>query len=240
MLFAADAGMALFGESAASRVTRHRHPVWKVVLPVDGLALIGREGRRPVAAAGLIVPPELAHTCAASSAYLALFLDPTLLRPGLGPLLLDSASVRRLRAALGLNRIDGSGRTPDLAAAYAELVTRTGVAPSLDPRVTHAVRCSTLPGHHPSIPAIAAEVGLSAARLRTLVRTSVGVPLARLRRWGRLRAAITVLPGRSVAAAAAEAGFADQAHLTRTARDLLGRTPLSLTTGPASGGAGQQ
>jgi AraC-like DNA-binding protein len=231
LLFAAGPEMALFGESAASHVTRHRHPVWKVVLPVDGLARIQGEGHRPTAAAGLIVPPELTHTCAVSSAYLALFVDPTLLHPGLGLVRLDTAMVRRLHAALGLDPNDGSARTPDLAAAYTELVTRAAAAPSLDARVAHAVRRCTLPGHDLPIPAIAAEVGLSAARLRTLVRTSVGVPLARLRRWGRLRAAITVLPGRSVAAAAADAGFADQAHLTRTARGLLGRTPLSLTKG---------
>ncbi|TQS22233.1 helix-turn-helix domain-containing protein [Microbispora hainanensis] len=103
--------------------------------------------------------------------------------------------------------------------------------PSRCSRVAHAVRRGTLAGPDLPVPAIAAEVGLSAARLRTLVRTSVGVPPARLRRWGRLWAAITVQPGRSVAVAAADAGFADQARLTRTARGLLGRTPLSLTTG---------
>ncbi|WP_225878727.1 helix-turn-helix domain-containing protein [Spongiactinospora rosea] len=76
-------------------------------------------------------------------------------------------------------------------------------------------------------------MGLSASRLRTLVRESAGVPLARLRRWGRLRNAIAGLPGGNVATAAAAAGFADQSHLTRTARSLLGRTPLSLTSASA-------
>lgn len=231
LFYAAGAEAAIFGESAGSRVTRHRHPVWKVVLPMGGLAWIG-QGARSIPAAALIVPPELAHTCAATSAYVALFIDPILIRPDLGLVSLDPAAARRLRAALGPGGIDGSRGTPDLAAAYDELIALTGAAPSIDARVEHAVRRSMLPGHDTSLHALAAEVNLSAPRLRTLVRSSVGVPLVRLRQWGRLREAIAVLPGRSVAQAAADAGFADQAHLARTARSLLGRTPVSLSVPP--------
>ncbi|WP_457463161.1 helix-turn-helix domain-containing protein [Streptomyces sp. TE5632] len=79
-----------------------------------------------------------------------------------------------------------------------------------------------------SLHTIAADVGLSPPRPRTLVRESVGVPLARLRQWGRLRHAVAHLPHASVAGAAAEAGFADRAHLTRTSSNLLGRTPASI------------
>ncbi|WP_280382553.1 helix-turn-helix domain-containing protein [Nocardia wallacei] len=60
------------------------------------------------------------------------------------------------------------------------------------------------------------------------MRAEIGVPLASLRRWHRLRHAVMALPGGSVAAAAADAGFADQAHLARTARTMLGRSPTSL------------
>ncbi|MGO4418134.1 helix-turn-helix domain-containing protein, partial [Streptomyces sp. MCAF7] len=76
--------------------------------------------------------------------------------------------------------------------------------------------------------AVAAEVGLSAPRLRALVREAVGTPLAMLRQWARLRDVVAALPGASPATAAAYAGFADQAHLTRTSRKLIGRTPGSL------------
>nr|WTB28771.1 hypothetical protein OG781_03725 [Streptomyces sp. NBC_00830] len=50
-----------------------------------------------------------------------------------------------------------------------------------------------------------------------------------LRQWARLRVAVAELPRESAAAAAAFAGFADQANFTRTARRLLGRTPSSIT-----------
>ncbi|MEV2272631.1 helix-turn-helix domain-containing protein [Nonomuraea africana] len=65
------------------------------------------------------------------------------------------------------------------------------------------------------------------------LRAEVGIPLVRLRQWARLRSAIAHLSGHHVAQAAAAAGFADQAHLTRTARGLLGRTPSSIRRGRA-------
>jgi methylphosphotriester-DNA--protein-cysteine methyltransferase len=46
--------------------------------------------------------------------------------------------------------------------------------------------------------------------------------------WQRLRAAILSLPAKPIALAAIDAGFADQAHLTRTAVRLLGQTPGDL------------
>ncbi|MER5541074.1 helix-turn-helix domain-containing protein [Streptomyces sp. NPDC002589] len=49
----------------------------------------------------------------------------------------------------------------------------------------------------------------------------------------RLRVAVADLPRESAASAAAVAGFADQAHFTRTARSLLGRTPASIGRSPA-------
>ncbi len=218
----------MFAESRAFGVARHQHPAWKVVLPTGGHAKIGQGPRHCFTAAGLIVPPQLAHTCAATSSYAALFIDPWLVRADLGLVRLDADTVRRLIAALGSVGIDGPSAAPDLAAAYGELITLTGAAPLLDARVAHALREAMRPGTRTSIHAIAADVGLSPSRLRALVRESVGVPLARLRQWGRLRHAIAHLPHESVAGAAADAGFADQAHLTRTSRNLLGRTPVSM------------
>ncbi|GHC45490.1 helix-turn-helix domain-containing protein [Streptomyces cinnamoneus] len=231
LVFSTGAEATLFAESGGAGVARHHHPVWKVVLPVGGHVRIGREGHPPLAAAGLVVPPQLTHTCAVTSPYAALFIDPWHLRAGTGLVRLDADAVRRLLAALGPSDADGLGAAAgDLTAACSELIALTGAAPAsrLDERVAHAVRTAALPGPDGSISELAAEVGLSPSRLRALVRESVGVPLVRLRQWGRLRNAVAGLPHASVASAAAAAGFADQAHLTRTSRTLLGRTPASL------------
>ncbi|HEX2316416.1 MAG TPA: AraC family transcriptional regulator [Thermomonospora sp.] len=220
LVFAADDRVALFAETGPHEVTRHVHPVWKLVLPLGGLAEVGVAGRPPLIAPGVLVPPRLAHTCAASSSYVALFVNPWLLpgNPGVTPV--DARRVRRLLDALG-----PEGSPPDLAAARAELAAFTGGGRDLDPRVAYALRECARPG---PLDTIAADVGLSPVRLRALVRASAGVPLAGFRKWVRLREAVAELPHGTVARAASTAGFADQAHLTRTARALVGRTPSSL------------
>lgn len=178
------------------------------MLPFDGLVTVHPSGSRPLTAPGVIVPPQYAHACSTDSGYLALFVDPWLLPRDQGPTPLDADVVQHLLDAPSLLRV----------------TTLTGSKPEIDPRVARAL--DAVPDK--SLSAIAADVGLSPPRLRALVRASVGIPLVRLRQWARLRAAVTGLPHASVATAAATAGFADQAHLTRTARSLLGRTPASL------------
>jgi AraC-like DNA-binding protein len=76
---------------------------------------------------------------------------------------------------------------------------------------------------------LATQLGLSSQRLRALARQQLGMPLARWRVWTRLRRAAEALQrGQSLADAATEAGFADQAHLTRQMREMMGLTPAGL------------
>ncbi|WP_326846953.1 helix-turn-helix domain-containing protein [Streptomyces kaniharaensis] len=231
LVFASGPDGAMFAETGAFGVTAHRHPVWKVVLSPHGLVETRLPGQHPITSAGVIVPPQFLHTAAASASYTALFLDPWRLRPELGLTCLDRAAVRRILAALDRSEAPGPGA--DLAAAGAELTALTGAAHPLDPRVAHAIAESTRADPPAAIGSIAADVGLSPPRLRALVRVSVGVPLVQLRTWARLRTAVAALHDGSVAAAAASSGFADQAHLARTARSLLGRTPASMGRPPA-------
>jgi AraC-like DNA-binding protein len=228
IVFAPGTEATMFAEFRPFRVAQHRLPAWKAVLPIGGHVELRQPGRPLVAAPGLIVPPQLAHTCAATSPYIALFVDPWLLPSYPEPIRLDADEVRRLLAALGTIDSDGPDAGVDLTAGYTELRTLAGCPSPLDPRVAHAVDLCTLRDPDMSITSIAIEVGLSAPRLRALVRQDVGITLTRLRRWGRLRTAIADLPDSTAAVAAATAGFADQAHLARTARDFIGRTPASL------------
>ncbi|MEU7576429.1 helix-turn-helix domain-containing protein [Streptomyces sp. NPDC041068] len=213
---------AVFAEPRAYDVSRHRHPTWKLVLPEGGEVLVGE-----AAGAGVLVPPQYAHACATSSPFVAVFLEPWCLPGGLaGPAWLDRRTVRRLLSAVR----DGAGL--DAEALRGEMVALVGARTRVDPRVLHAVRASARVGR---IDAVASELGLSPARLRALVAAEVGIPLSTLRQWQRLRAAVAaLLDGERaggagvIAEAAADAGFADQAHLTRTVRKFAGRTPGSL------------
>ena len=90
---------------------------------------------------------------------------------------------------------------------------------------------ATLLSEHPerSVPALADDVGLSERQLRRRVEDAIGYSprtLARILRFQRFLAAARASgPGRHLARLAAEAGYADQAHLTRESRELAGLPP---------------
>jgi AraC-like DNA-binding protein len=70
-------------------------------------------------------------------------------------------------------------------------------------------------------------VGSSPHHLSRVFRDEVGVTVSRYRRQLRLRRALDGLD-EDLARVAADAGFADHAHLTRETRALLGATPSAL------------
>ncbi|WP_280359196.1 helix-turn-helix domain-containing protein [Nocardia otitidiscaviarum] len=225
ILFARHGTTALFADTGTAAVSEHGHPAWKLVLPVRGerVEVYSRSGGR-LDAPAVLVPPRWRHRSRVENGYVGLFLDAHTLPPHSGPIAVTRCAADRLRAALAIGPDVDS--PPDLPAARAELLRMYGPATSPDPRITLALAhfddTTTLTD-------LAREVGLSAPRLRALVQERVGVPLATLRRWYRLRNALTALRGGTIADAAADAGFADHAHLARTARDMLGRSPSSLT-----------
>ncbi len=222
VLFACDESTAVFADTGSAAVGRHDHPAWKLLLPIgDGPAAVERGGI--LTSPAVLVPPGWPHSSRISDGYIGIFLDTPPLPRGTGPIALSQRGKRRLRDALAISDdLDGA---PDLAAIRQEITRLAGRPGHLDPRVARALENLL---EVPTLGELARTVGLSAPRLRRLVDEQVGVPLARLRRWQRLRTAIGVLPAGTVAAAAAHAEFADQAHLSRTARDMVGRAPSSL------------
>lgn len=80
-----------------------------------------------------------------------------------------------------------------------------------------------------SLAALAAHAALSESRLQHVFRESIGLPVRPYVLWLRLQRAIAAIgSGVPLAAAAAQAGFADAAHMTRTFRRMFGVTPAVL------------
>lgn len=103
--------------------------------------------------------------------------------------------------------------------------------PATDLRVLEAAR--RLGRRGVSVEGVAGAVGLTPRDLRRRLRREVGYgpkALLRVLRFRRFHRALgEVTQGRvSLAAAALDAGYADQAHLTRECRDLTGSTPAAL------------
>ena len=128
---------------------------------------------------------------------------------------------RRLSAALD----------PEVSAARLLDVTAALVADGApDPAVTWAARLLRDPAARAED--VAAEVGLSLRQLRRRCQAVVGYgpkTLQRVLRFRRFLARVDAHPDvLDLAAIAAEAGYADQAHLTRECGRLAGLTPAAL------------
>ena len=123
---------------------------------------------------------------------------------------------------------------PDTAAARALEVTAALVADCApDPAVTRAARLLRDPSAHAEN--VAADLGLSMRQLRRRCHAAVGYGPKTLQRVLRFRRFVSRIdaspdgPDRlDLAAIAAEAGYADQAHLTRECGKLSGLTPAAL------------
>jgi DNA-binding CsgD family transcriptional regulator len=177
---------------------------------------------------GVIFPPWIAYLASSTVGHISVFIDPWFQELGPGrhdPIVLDHPTARHLRALWSKNDLADLDEDARETVAY---LRRQGVLPPavpIDPRVAAALQ--DLPAAD-CVDHLAARVGLSPSRLRALIHDLTGVPPSRLRLWRRLRIAIASLPDKPIALAAADAGFADQAHLTRTATRLVGQTPGEL------------
>ena len=101
-----------------------------------------------------------------------------------------------------------------------------------DPRIQAVVRAILEwpePDATPRIEDLAEIAGLSPSRLAHLFRDRVGIPIRALRTWFRLKAAaIQIRRGANLTDAALGAGFYDQAHFTRTFRQMFGLPPSRI------------
>ncbi|MBY0287837.1 MAG: AraC family transcriptional regulator [Mycobacteriaceae bacterium] len=210
--FAIGEGYAIYrGPTTAG--TLHRHAAFQIMIGmrddvgvVDGADVTHR-------GAALVVSPMQRHCLLATADVLTYFVEP------------HCAFADRLRDRYG----SGICAAPELRNLGEDDVRPAGNRRSadLDPRLVRAL--NGLAGSDIALPDLATRIGLSPQRLRALARQQLGMPLARWRVWTRLRRAAEALQqGRSLADAAAVAGFADQAHLTRQMREMMGLTPAAL------------
>jgi AraC-like DNA-binding protein len=215
-----------------------------LVLSHDGLIRIdvgGEQHRVP----GVVTAPDAKHAIDARGSEVTLvFLDPEsdagerlrALLPGPARLLTARERNRIVHDQAGeAARVQGGTSWTDwiVGALGGEPAPRRRVHPRVRKLLRHL---STLPvSADTSLEALAEEVGLSPGRLMHVFTESVGIPLRPYLGWLRLqRAAAAVVSGVPLSQAAAMAGFADAAHMTRSFRGMFGTTPSSLRAGAAS------
>lgn len=134
-----------------------------------------------------------------------------------------------LAEALGtVDDEQGAARTWD-----STLATVLPTRPALDARVMSAVFAIIRSRGTAAIPEVAAQVGLSPRQLRRRFVAAVGLTPKELARVRRLRASLVAVVGEADGpwvTLAAAFGYADQAHLIREYRAVVGLTPAALRT----------
>ncbi|WP_233277984.1 helix-turn-helix transcriptional regulator [Myxococcus stipitatus] len=205
---------------------RHSHHATQVVVAPEGVDLEdGADQRLRVHAA--VIPPHMPHGHGACEHGALLFLDGD-----------DLASRALARSAEP--RGETWARTPlevevprsptpgQAQALIASVLTALDVCQPPGPRHPATRRMgAALDSSEPlDLASLALEAGLSPRQMRHAFARDFGLPMRAYVRWRRLRRAIAAVEeGASLSAAAASAGFADSAHLTRVFREQFGMTP---------------
>jgi AraC-like DNA-binding protein len=216
--------MGTVGPGGASDA--HAHHALHIVMCVRG-ELRARGAAGPWSRArGVVTAPDAPHAIDAAGAEVALvFVEP---ESDLGVELLralrsEVQPLERLPIARPLD-------APALVrAAIASLGgAREARARRVHPRVRRVLRALN-GGAEGSLAELAALAGLSEGRLMHVFTESVGVPLRPYVAWLKVqRAAAAIASGAPLARAAAEGGFADAAHMTRSFRRTFGMTPSAI------------
>jgi len=173
---------------------------------------------------GVLLPPLCPHRLGMDGAHVVMSLEAWMApRAASGQLrVLEQKTTRRLLKAFDLEQ------GINLDAAATELSPLVGGIGPADPRLGAALENLA---EIDRLDLLAADVGLTPARLRREVRSKVGVALSQLRLWSRLMRAMAWLPQASTALAGTLAGFADKPHFTCVTRRMSGRTPGELRSG---------
>ncbi len=201
----------------------HAHVAIQVVIAAEARGQVAVTATRRLTGRALIIRPLTRHSLDANGHIWSLYLEASSpvgrwLRPSLEAQPVVAVPPKLMRLL----------ESDDEPAAWLEKVeSSAGLGlPALDPRLQHALRELLAAPGSLRIDAAARSAGVSKARLRTLARAQLGVPLATWLLWQKLeRAGRAVASGVGLAEAAQAGGFSDQPHFARTMQRMFGMTP---------------
>ena len=242
-------GCGFLGEGGGGSIAPHAHYAIQLVIGAPGglRVQLGRNGPWQSCAAAL-VPSRATHSidvndCAMSA---VLFIEPETpegraLSARLHGRFEVLAAEQVAVAAQRLEQAWRSGKSYEAVAGVCRQLVQeiacTSFREPSDPRVLTAIEYIRQRVHQAVLLSeVARATHLSPSRFRHLFVQETGMPLRTYVLWRRLLYVWTLITqGQTLSAAAHAAGFADSAHLSRTARTMFGLPPSALQmTGPLS------
>jgi AraC-like DNA-binding protein len=200
----------------------HAHAAWQLCVGHDQAIAVADEYGKRFEGMGMAIRPGVKHRLLPAQKLTLLFIEPQTLLPRELVGMQQNAGIARLPDRLRL----ALAASPDLKGLWSQVAVTRVEHGHTDLRLEQALRLLAGPTARGSIESAAQSVGLSASRLRTIARKQLGISLSSWIAWRKLeRSGLAILAGEGLAAAAAEGGFADQAHFNRAMRTVFGITP---------------
>ena len=232
----------IFYGSHPRTVNEHSHPVIQLVFAVRGIFRSKNDSGDWVAKKGLLIAPNCPHECDASNiSIISIQIDP---ESSLGEWILSNHLKDRLTidypskdiVSIDVNRFSDHLANEDWPAIREMIETAFGfrrTTPLLhkDKRIQDVVEfISKNIGQKINSETLAEVACLSESRLLHLFKEEMGLPIRNYILWLRLQIVIElILEGHSLTTASYQAGFSDQAHMTRTFCNMIGVPPSLIS-----------
>ncbi len=231
----------LFWGSNPQAVAKHYHPVVQLVMATEGYFLSKDANGQWQKKKALLIAPNHLHECDATGVHiLSLDIDP---ESDFGEWILqhqlkektiseDLSAIasrmdyQKLSAAIQQNNWRALREQIEHLFSFRKLIK----GPHLDERVQEVLDFIAQNIDQPIDSKMLMEVAhLSESRLLHLFKSEMGLPIRNYILWYRLKVVLQqIVKGRSLTEAAYEAGFSDQAHLSRTSVRMIGIPPSVL------------
>lgn len=214
--------------SPAIHTDQHKHHALEIIVSIDGVIQIEDAFGNALASQVVLVLPDQLHQTTTTGEAAFIFIEPeSELAKTMLTTFKPTQSVQSIEGRMSEadRKVFTSGSIPK---ALSKTINSVSQIDDRVQRATDFIRFH-ITTHEFSLEMLAEIACLSTSRFTHLFKDHVGIPLRPFILWCRMRVAVTsVLAGMTLTQAAHEAGFSDNAHLSRTFMDMFGVNPSAV------------
>lgn len=205
--------------------TCHTSPIPIIAIGHDGASIVRNKDCVLVGGAITLIRPLTPHTIVPGRPVTFVFLDPVLERcPRFWERLQADPFVNLDSSTIA---IDGTENAHCIGEYFDDL--RRSQEMVIDHRVLRAIETISADPEKNSVASTAKSLGLSPSRLRAITKQAISIPLSKWAVWQKAELASKhMVGGECLSQSAVMGGFSDQAHFTKSLRQMIGVKPSSI------------